>query len=198
MTSRDAHREATRAKIARTAERLFRERGYKATTIRDIAAAAGVSVGSVMTLGDKRALLVAMFDRYIAEVHQERARQNQSTTPGGAGTSTADSLIELVRPFLEIFSTQSDLAREYAAALVSGAHSSVIFKDLEAALITEIESALAKEGMPPASVPGAARTIYLSYLGSLFEWAGGSGADISKPLRNLRLVLNFVTESKEA
>lgn len=198
MTSRDELRAATRAKISRTAERLFRERGYKATTIRDIAAAAGVSVGSVMTVGDKRALLVAMFDKSIAEVHRRRAPQGGPITHAGAGISTVDALIGLVLPFLEIFSAQSDLAREYAAALVSGTHTSVVFKDLEAALIAEIESVLANSGMPSADVPGAARTVYLSYLGTLFEWAGGSGADISQPLETLRMVLNFVTKSKEA
>lgn len=197
MTSRDELRAATQAKISRTAERLFRERGFKATTIRDIAAAAGVSVGSVMALGDKRALLVAMFDDFIAEVHRKRAARNRSITPGDSAASTVDRLIELLRPFLEIFHAQSDLAREYAATLVSGSHTSMVFKNLEAALIAEIESVLIDDGMAPASVPGAARTIYLSYLGTLFEWAGGSGADISKPLEDLRTVLGFVTQSKE-
>lgn len=193
MTLRDELREATRAKIWRATERLFRERGYKATTIRDIAAAAGVSVGSVMALGDKRALLVAMFDRSIAEVHAGRARRSGPVADEGAGTSTADKVIELVRPFLEIFAAQSDLAREYAAALVSGSHTSVVFKDLEATLIAEIESVLAGDGMPSESVPSAARTIYLSYVGTLFEWAAGGGDDISQPLRDLRTVLEFVT-----
>lgn len=197
MSSRDELRRATQAKISRAAERLFRERGYKGTTIRDIAAAAGVSTGSVMMLGDKRALLIAMFDRSIAEVHRRRTPQTRPLTSEGTVTNTADRIIELLQPFMEMFATQSELAREYASALVSGHHTSVVFKDLGAALRTEIESALIDHGMDPADAPLATQTIYLSYLGSLFAWAGSSGSDVSEPLRKLRMIISYIIESKE-
>lgn len=197
MSSRDELRRATQAKISRAAERLFRERGYKGTTIRDIAAAAGVSTGSVMMLGDKRALLIAMFDRSIAEVHRRRTPQTRPLTSEGTVTNTADRIIELLQPFMEMFATQSELAREYASALVSGHHTSVVFKDLGAALRTEIESALIDHGMDPADALLATQTIYLSYLGSLFTWAGSSGSDVSEPLRKLRMIISYIIESKE-
>lgn len=197
MSSRDELRRATQAKISRAAERLFRERGYKGTTIRDIAAAAGVSTGSVMMLGDKRALLIAMFDRSIAEVHRRRTPQTRPLTSEGTVTNTADRIIELLQPFMEMFATQSELAREYASALVSGHHTSVVFKDLGAALRTEIESALIDHGMDPADALLATQTIYLSYLGSLFAWAGSSGSDVSEPLRKLRMIISYIIESKE-
>ncbi|WP_433499163.1 TetR/AcrR family transcriptional regulator [Sphaerimonospora sp. CA-214678] len=199
MPSRDELRRATQAKISLAAERLFRERGYKGTTIRDIAAAAGVSTGSVMMLGDKRTLLIAMFDRSIAEIHRHRMPQAPSQEPPeGTATSTVDRLTELLKPFLEIFATQSELAREYASALVSGNHTSVVFKDLGTTLRTEIETVLTEDGMDSTSASLATQTIYLSYLGTLFAWAGKSGSDISEPLRKLRVIISFVTAPKEA
>ncbi|MEV6661131.1 TetR family transcriptional regulator [Nocardia fluminea] len=42
------------------AERLCRAQGFKATTIRQIAAEANVSTGTVMTAGEKDALLVKL------------------------------------------------------------------------------------------------------------------------------------------
>lgn len=44
---RQAQKEATRAKVLAAARALFAEHGYEATTIRDIARAAGMSTGAV-------------------------------------------------------------------------------------------------------------------------------------------------------
>ncbi|MEU4425198.1 helix-turn-helix domain-containing protein [Actinoplanes sp. NPDC024001] len=62
----------TRAAILDAAGRLFIERGYGATTMKDIAAAAGVSVESVYAQGGKSALLLACVDRAIAGDDEEQ------------------------------------------------------------------------------------------------------------------------------
>jgi AcrR family transcriptional regulator len=55
---REAHKQATRQALADSARRLFAERGYEATTVRDIAAAAGVTERTFYRyFGDKSALL---------------------------------------------------------------------------------------------------------------------------------------------
>lgn len=55
----------TRAAVLDAAERLFVARGFGATTMKDIAAEAAVSVESVYAQGGKSALLLACVDRAI-------------------------------------------------------------------------------------------------------------------------------------
>lgn len=57
---------STRVAVIRAASRLFAEKGYVATSVDDIAAAAGVSRATVFTaVGAKAALLKAAFDNAI-------------------------------------------------------------------------------------------------------------------------------------
>jgi AcrR family transcriptional regulator len=64
---RRAQAEATRASIAEAARTSFGARGYVATTLADIAAAAGVAVPTVkLAYGTKSALLRAAWDRAVS------------------------------------------------------------------------------------------------------------------------------------
>ncbi|HEY6330492.1 MAG TPA: TetR/AcrR family transcriptional regulator [Blastocatellia bacterium] len=61
---KQARSKLTREKIIQAAIQLFQERGYERTTSNDVAAAAGVSVGSFYVyFTDKRHLLLVIFDR---------------------------------------------------------------------------------------------------------------------------------------
>jgi AcrR family transcriptional regulator len=65
---KQARSKQTKEKIIQAAIELFQERGYEKTTSNDIAAAAGVSVGSFYTyFSDKRQLLLNIFDRLADE-----------------------------------------------------------------------------------------------------------------------------------
>ncbi|WP_433247919.1 TetR family transcriptional regulator [Streptosporangium sp. CA-135522] len=67
-TQRSRGSDKTREVIVETALRLFRERGYEATTMRAIAAEAGVSVGNAYYyFASKEALVQAYYDRAQAE-----------------------------------------------------------------------------------------------------------------------------------
>jgi AcrR family transcriptional regulator len=63
---RQAEAAATRANIVDTAARLFVRDGYVATSIKAIAAQAGVSIPTVHLNGPKHALLIAAFERTFA------------------------------------------------------------------------------------------------------------------------------------
>ena len=63
---RQAEAAATRANIVETAGRLFVRDGYVATSIKAIAAEAGVSIPTVHLNGPKHALLIAAFERTFA------------------------------------------------------------------------------------------------------------------------------------
>jgi AcrR family transcriptional regulator len=68
---KQARSKQTKEKIVQAAIRLFQERGYEKTTSNDIAAEAGVSVGSFYVyFTDKRQLLLSIFDRLADEMFQ--------------------------------------------------------------------------------------------------------------------------------
>ena len=65
---------ATRAAIVDAASALFVERGYTATTIEDLAVAAGVSAEDVLSVvGDKPQLLEAVVERFADDPRLGRA-----------------------------------------------------------------------------------------------------------------------------
>jgi AcrR family transcriptional regulator len=68
-TPKQARIKQTKEKIIQAAIHLFQERGYEKTTSNDIAALAGVSVGSFYTyFTDKRQVLLTIFDRLSDEL----------------------------------------------------------------------------------------------------------------------------------
>ena len=67
---KQARSKQTKEKIVQAAIKLFEERGYEKTTSNDIAAEAGVSVGSFYVyFTDKRQLLLTIFDRVADELY---------------------------------------------------------------------------------------------------------------------------------
>ena len=197
MGARQDLRDATHRRVLDEAARLFRDRGFPETTIRDIADAAGVSLGTVMATGDKNGLLVQVFDDLIRE-HQDHPGREAGAhwppdgavarrTPDGAVAhwppdgaaahrppdgAVVERLLDLVRPFVSLFAAQQDLARTYASILVSGRHRSILFSELSAALIDEF-AAVASTG--PAEPRATATALYYAYVGTLFTWAARPG-----------------------
>ncbi|MEW2396400.1 TetR/AcrR family transcriptional regulator [Streptomyces sp. NPDC046862] len=173
VQSRAERRRISREKVLAAAERLFREQGFDATTVRQIAAEAGLSSGSVMAVGDKQGLLVAIFDGWIDAVHQERDR-GRSEQPSADAVDAVDHVIGLIEPFLEYFARDLELSREYAATIVRGRHESAIFLNLGLTLIGEIQQLLSRAGHDEDQAGGAARAIYFAYLGILMTMSNGA------------------------
>jgi AcrR family transcriptional regulator len=67
--------EETRRQIIATALRLFRERGFEATTIREIASAAGLSLGAAYYYFKSKEAIVGAYYDYVQQQHSERARE---------------------------------------------------------------------------------------------------------------------------
>src|SRR5258706_9756006 len=66
---KQARSKQTKEKIVQAAIQLFQHRGYEGTTSNEIAAEAGVSVGSFYVyFTDKRQLLLSIFDRLADEM----------------------------------------------------------------------------------------------------------------------------------
>jgi len=187
-------REETHARVVAAASRLFLDRGYRATTVRDVAAAAGVSVGTVMTVGDKDALLVATFDALIGELQDGPGEEPTRTGPSAQGTpdDAVEAVLAVVDPFLGLFATHLDLAREYGAVLMTGRHPGGVFGELVPTFLARIQAALEAAPGGPRDPAGGARTVYLAYLGSLLAWAGQGTSDVSVAREALRDVVSFV------
>ncbi|MDG3011635.1 TetR/AcrR family transcriptional regulator [Rhodococcus sp. D2-41] len=173
VQSRGEQRDATRQKVLSTAERLFRESGYGATTVRQIAAAAEVSTGTVMAVGDKAGLLVAIFEGWIGQVHAGRTIASTADAVLAPGQA-ADAIIGLLEPFVEYFARDRELSREYAAIIVRGSHTSEIFERLALALLGELHAVLVRTGISPESAGRGARAVYFAYLGVLMTASSGA------------------------
>ena len=77
---------ATKAAVLTAAERLFAVHGFRAVSVRDITAEAGVNLASVnYHFGSKDALLFEIFRRRTAELNRERARMLHEAEDRHAG-----------------------------------------------------------------------------------------------------------------
>ncbi|WP_345471215.1 TetR/AcrR family transcriptional regulator [Actinoallomurus oryzae] len=189
--SRSAKREATRQKVLAAAERLFRTQGFRVTTIRQIAADAGVSTGTVMAVGEKDALLVAIFDGWIASVHRGRDTGHDADRTSLPATATVGEVMDLFEPFIRYFAVDPELSREYAAVIVRGNHESAIFQNLALALIAELEAVLSRSAFTRADAGCGARAVYFAYLGLLMTAANGA-IETQDAIDELRQVVSFV------
>lgn len=195
MVTRGELRQQTHGRVLASAERLFRERGFNATTIRDIATDAGVSVGSVMGVGDKAQLLVTMYDHAVERIHLQRAHDGVPVA-AGSSTGTADRIFEVITPFLQIFGGDAELSREYGAVLMSGKYESALFHGLADDLVREIAVVLEESGTAPADVQVAARAVYFAYLGAIYALAGRGETGSVEWLSELHAVFTHISQPR--
>ncbi|MFI7167264.1 TetR/AcrR family transcriptional regulator [Rhodococcus erythropolis] len=106
--SRAAARDATRRRVLASAERLFRVQGFAATTVREIAADAGVSTGRSWQSATN-GLLVSVFGDWVAAVHQARGEPEAF---GGSPEEAADAIMGVFAPFLAYFARNPQLSRD--------------------------------------------------------------------------------------
>jgi AcrR family transcriptional regulator len=105
-TRRALAKQQTRAKVLAAARRLFSEQGYEGATIRDIAAAAGMSTGAVFAnFIDKsdlfREIMLADLTA-LAEAMREAA---------GRGRTVEDALLKMFTAGYSFYKSQLHLAR---------------------------------------------------------------------------------------
>lgn len=102
---RDEYAEQTRRDVVDAARALFAQRGYFATTVSDIAAAARVSTGTVyQQCGGKQGLLRTLMDLWTTAplVQQTLDAINAADTLDKALRALADSYLEFWRQFDDI------------------------------------------------------------------------------------------------
>jgi AcrR family transcriptional regulator len=105
-TRRALAKQQTRAKVLTAARRLFSEQGYEGATIRDIAAAAGMSTGAVFAnFTDKSDLF-----REIMLTDMSALADAMSTAAAGA-PSAEQALLKMFMAGYAFYQTQLPLAR---------------------------------------------------------------------------------------
>lgn len=109
QTPQTAKAEETRAKILDTALRLFRERGFDRTTMRDVAAEAGVATGAAYYyFRSKEELVMAFYLRTAEEAREEFA----------AAIASTKDLRKRMRALIDIKLRQFEDHRSLMAALL--------------------------------------------------------------------------------
>lgn len=168
---RAAQKQRTATRIVEAAAQLFTEHGFQSTTVRQVAAQAGVSVGAVMAVGDKESLLSLVYDRAIAD------RIPPPPAPAGAGAaapSAVEYLSHYFDPFLGLFAENDDLARAYFRTLARGKDENAALGALRTLTEDNLTAALVNAGAPEAQARLGAQVMFSSYLGELTLLAAGS------------------------
>lgn len=194
VTNRERQRLETAATVLAAADVLFLTRGFAQTTIREVAEACGVSVGTVMAVGDKDALLVAVLDERIRQVHTQRSVSRGADD----GLDHVERISRRLEPFVTLFTSHPTLAREYASILVGGKHSSVVFTKLAALLIQEIAGILIASGRTTEErAATTAEAVYFAYIGRLFTWPTDADQDADHLRHELRRLIAIISTEEE-
>ena len=101
VTARSAQRQQTRrAQLIAAARRLFAEQGYEATTMQQVVAAAGTSIGNCyFYFPNKESLLLAVIDQFSAEIEQsiDEAIASAPDGPGRLAVAIYSGITALAR-----------------------------------------------------------------------------------------------------
>src|SRR5436305_1070963 len=148
---RAARARRTRAHVIATAGRLFAERGYAGTSMRQIAAAAGVSLETVTQTGRKADLLLAAFRAGFAG---DPDAVNLDALAGPAGPADLPAVVarvaEGVRRSLPIW-------RAFTTAAAADPAVAAVRAELAVARRTEIVARLTAAGLAPRGDDRAGR-----------------------------------------
>ncbi len=159
----------TTSRILDAARALFEARGYEATTIRDIAEAADVGVGTVMLRGgDKQALLQAVWRRDTMPVVEGAIASVRS--PCG---ELVDEVMALFEPLIMHYATQPSLARVVISALptLQGeamvAHRADLMRLLDALCVVIVRAQGAQRLVADVPPMQLAQLLFTLYYGAL-------------------------------
>ncbi|TDC78650.1 TetR/AcrR family transcriptional regulator [Streptomyces hainanensis] len=175
----------TTTRVTEAAARLFQEHGFHGTTVRRIAAEAGVSVGAVMAVGDKESLLSLVYDQAIAA-------RIPAPPAAESTTSAVDYLSRYFAPFLDLFTENEELARAYFRALTRGRSEKAALGSLRTLAESNLSAAMVNAGTPDAHARLGAQVMFASYLGELMLLAAGS-TDPRQTATRIRHTAEFVT-----
>ncbi|WP_330242069.1 TetR/AcrR family transcriptional regulator [Streptomyces sp. NBC_00525] len=188
QSTRAVQKRQTAARIVEAAAQLFTELGFQRTTVRRIAAEAGVSVGAVMAVGDKESLLGLVYDQAIAD----RIPAPPVAVAGAEAPDAAEYLGHYFDPFLALFAENDDLARAYFRTLARGRPENAALGALRTLTEENLMAALVHAGMPEARARLGAQVMFAGYLGELMLLATRT-TDPEQTAARLEATARFIT-----
>ncbi|WP_028707454.1 TetR/AcrR family transcriptional regulator [Propionicicella superfundia] len=169
MATRSQARAATVAKVTEAASKIFAEQGYRAATIPLIAKTAGVSVGTVASVGSKDDL----FLRSVEEL--STANSLAMIRAASAASTVTERVWAYTGRMVEVsIATPGQIQDYFVAYLRSSDH------EQNLARVHEVTDALRglfpDDGLPPEESPAAlaASVIWLSFSALCFSLAASS------------------------
>lgn len=190
---RISQKRASRVAILAAAKELFLSRGYTATTLRDIAAKAGVSPGLVFShVADKQELLQLVLHRDLEEILEKAAPDIL------AAQSTVNLLAGLARTLLDYYGRHPELSRSVVASVlfqptVYGAQLAQLRDIIDRALARDVPLAAASDRTV------AAELLVSRYLACVIEFLGHDQPGIDEQVGSLaaatKLILRSLSEA---
>jgi AcrR family transcriptional regulator len=168
----------TRAAVLASARARFVERGYEATTIRDVAEAAGVAVGTIHAhFPDKPALLLACF---LDQIDEAVALGLDSLD---RGAPLLDQLCHLGRVLYAAYARHPALSRQmFTASLFPEAEAAERAGAQVGAFLHEVMGLYAAAGLgPPEALPARAQGWFAAYLLCLVAGLAGQHGPLDQP-----------------
>lgn len=124
VTRRERKKDETRERIARTALRLFAERGFEATTVDEIAVQADVAKGTFFNYFPRKEAVLGV----VMEEHCEQLERNVERLLQAPGTAR-ERLVQLAMDGTAFYRDQPDLNRHILCELFKGPNSILEEKD---------------------------------------------------------------------
>lgn len=175
-------------RISRAARRLFIRRGYDATTLRDIAAQAGVGLGTLFSYArDKRDLLFLIINDDIEAMNARAFAEAPAEAP------LIERLVEIFRRFFEFFGRQPNLSRIVLKELTfySAGPQARRFREGRSAVLArlaELVRAAQRSGEigTGEDAEEIAYTIFSIYAAEVRQWLGAARPELEPGLAALR------------
>jgi len=161
--------ETTRQRLLDTAEQLFAERGFQATTMRAVTAAAGANIAAVnYYFGSKQALLEAVMHRALEPIVEERTRRLDALER--RGEPTVEEIVDaIIGPLIERLLADPDarVLRLFGRLLVDPD------REMRVLVKQEVSDAQARQlSMLERAVPGVCREELWLRMRSIFAVVG--------------------------
>ena len=179
MGSRSSGRQDRRDAVHRAAGELFRLRGFEATTVRQIAERAGVSTGTVMSFGDKAALLLGVITDAIDDLMPRSV---------GTGEPAATLVWRCFEPYFAFYGANPELSRPYATILLGSNDRDFPALGSQAATFNAFlarQIRAASTDVAEAEAEATATALFAVYIFALVLWVSGS-ADLERATALLR------------
>lgn len=169
MTTRANARNATVAKVIAAAAQVFGEHGYRATTVPMIASAAGVSVGTVASVGSKDALFLRSVEEFSTAHSLTLIRE------ASAAATATERVWSYIGQLVEAAIAAPAQVQDYLVSyLRSSDHDQNLGRVQQ--VLEAIRGLLPEDGLTWEESPAAlaATTIWLSYSALCFSLAASS------------------------